>query len=188
MYTGAHAVSQFTSLSVLTIYIQHIFSPYLQRGHLVFEDCFIKIFASSGHPNAWMVYCLCQSSSNNTYINPSYKDLMKFVPGTFRWLMYLSPFTLPQTFGHNKLCNSCLHRYSACPSPHCHGHVFMFFRLDRPVVSILFLQNIITCPEHSCTTCLESYPQNITLSDGNKYNHFTSLLYKQIGLIPTFTV
>ena len=82
---------------------------------------------------------------------------MKFVPGTFCWLMYLSPFTLPPTFGHNKLCNSCLHRYSACPSPHSHGHAFMFFRLDRPIVSILYLQNIITCPKHSCTTCLESY-------------------------------
>jgi len=79
---------------------------------------------------------------------------MKFVPGTFRWLMCLSPFTLPPTLGHNK---PCLHRSSACPSPHGHGHVFMFFRLDRPIASILCLQNIITCPKHSCTTCLESY-------------------------------
>ena len=141
MYTGAHAVSQFTSLPVLTISTQHIFSPYLQRRHLVFEDCFFLIFASSGHLTpGWYTVSVCQVV-NNSYINTSYKDLMKFVAGTFCWLMYLSPFTLFPTFSRNMLCNSCLHRYSACPSPHSHGHVFMFFRLDRPVVSILFLQN-----------------------------------------------
>ena len=102
---------------------------------------------------------------NNTYINPSYKDLMKFVPGTFRWLMYLSPFTLPATCSCNMLCNSCLHRYSACPSLHGHDHVFMFFRLDRLVVSIL--------SKALLHYLLRILPQNITLSDGNKYNNFT---------------
>ena len=105
---------------------------------------------------------------NNTYINPNYKGLMKFVPGTFCWLMYLSPFTLPPTFSRNQLCYSCLHRYSACPSPQSHGHVFMSKALLHCLLRIL--------------------PHNITLSEDNKYNNFTSLLYKQIGLIPTFTV
>ena len=124
----------------------------------------------------WYTVSVCQVV-NNTYINPSYKDLMKLVPGTFRWLMYLSPFTLPPTFSHNK---PCLRRCSACPSPHGQGHVFMFFRLDRPIVPSKYY-NMSKALLHFLLRIL---PQNITLSDGNKYNNFTSLLYNKSVSFP----
>ena len=125
---------------------------------LAFQSAIKISSSSSGHPNTWTVYCLCRSSSNNTYINPSYKDLMKFVPGTFRWLMYLSPFTLPPTCSCNQLCNSCLHRCSACPSPHGHGHVFMLILRARQTRSQHLVPSIYSkALQHSCTTCLESY-------------------------------